>query len=171
MWQRAMRDTKPLPGRVIPLPRPAPARAEPAPEPPAPQPAMVRQPPPEPPAPAVAVRRGRAPGLDRRTAERLRRGQLPIEARIDLHGLMQPAAEAALDAFITDAWAQRRRCLLVVTGKGQRSAGGTGVLRAAVPRWLAEGAGRARVLATAPAQPRDGGTGALYVLLRRRRDG
>ena len=58
--------------------------------------------------------------------------------------------------------------MLVITGKGARE--GEGVLRRAVPRWLGEPGCRARVLAVAPAQPRHGGEGALYVLLRRKRD-
>ena len=111
-------------------------------------------------------------GIDRRQALRLKRGQLAIEARLDLHGMTQTEAHRALAAFVARADATGKRVLLVVTGKGTRSGVGgspTGVLRAAVPRWLAEPALRERVLATAPATPRDGGSGALYVLLRRTR--
>jgi DNA-nicking Smr family endonuclease len=107
------------------------------------------------------------PGLDRRTALRLRRGQLPVEARLDLHGMTQEEAHRALAGFVAQSHAAGRRVLLVVTGKGSRA--GTGILRAAVPRWLGDPALRARVLATAPAVPRDGGDGALYLLLRRAR--
>jgi DNA-nicking Smr family endonuclease len=107
------------------------------------------------------------PGLDRRQALRLKRGQLEIEARLDLHGMTQAEAHRALSGFVARSHAAGKRTLLVVTGKGTRE--GTGVLRAAVPRWLAEPALRDRVLATAPAQPRDGGSGALYILLRRAR--
>jgi DNA-nicking Smr family endonuclease len=105
---------------------------------------------------------GAAPGLDRRSAERLRRGQRAIEARLDLHGMTQDEAHRALDAFIARAQHGALRCVLVITGK-------SGVLRAAVPRWLNEAPNRGRLLAVAPAQPRDGGVGALYLLLRRRR--
>jgi DNA-nicking Smr family endonuclease len=106
-------------------------------------------------------------GIDRRQALRLKRGQMSIEARLDLHGMNQAEAHRALAAFVARCYAAGKRTLLVVTGKGTRE--GSGVLRAAVPRWLAEPALRGRVLATAPATPRDGGDGALYVLLRRER--
>jgi DNA-nicking Smr family endonuclease len=110
---------------------------------------------------------GAVPGLDRRNALRLKRGQMPIEARLDLHGMIQAEAHRALAGFVARSHAAGRRVLLVITGKGTRD--GEGVLRAAVPRWLAEPALRPLVLATAPAVPRDGGAGALYVLLRRER--
>jgi DNA-nicking Smr family endonuclease len=107
-------------------------------------------------------------GVDRRTAERLRRGALALEARLDLHGMTQEEAHRALDAFLARAAQAGKRCVLVITGKGGRSSG-DGVLRAAVPRWLNEAPNRARLLAFAPAQPQDGGAGALYLLLKRRR--
>ncbi len=107
-----------------------------------------------------------APGVDKRTIARLRRGQLPIDARIDLHGLSQWEAHRELADFLQDARDDQRRTVLVITGKGE---GGQGVLREAVPRWINEAALRPLVLAIAPAQPKDGGTGALYLLLRRKR--
>lgn len=109
-----------------------------------------------------------APGLDSRTAERLRRGQLRPEATIDLHGHTQEEAHRALTAFIEGAWHRRMRCLLVITGKG-RGPANAGVLRAAVPRWLNGEPVRRQLLAFANARPADGGAGALYVLLRRQR--
>jgi len=128
---------------------------------------------------------GRAAGLDRRSAERLRRGRLPIDARLDLHGLTQAEAHVALNGFLADAQAAGKRCVLVITGKGGRArddsgsewsdawaAGrlaGEGVLRQAVPRWLDQPPNRARVIAVHGAQPRHGGGGALYVLLRKAR--
>lgn len=108
------------------------------------------------------------PGLDRRTDERLRKGEIPIERRIDLHGLTQDDAHAALDRFVRTAWGDGVRMLLVITGKGRAGVGG--VLRSQVPRWLSAGEHAARVLRIAPAQPRHGGGGAYYVLLRRRRE-
>ncbi|MBT5416039.1 MAG: DNA mismatch repair protein MutS, partial [Rhodospirillaceae bacterium] len=126
--------------------------------------------PPAPPKPAAPILEpGRAPGLDRRTADRLRRGLLPIDARIDLHGMIQAEAHGALTEFIHDSASAGLRCVLVITGRGSRSAGGMGVLRAAVPDWLNRPVCRGFVLAFAPAQPRHGGDGALYVLLRRKR--
>jgi DNA-nicking Smr family endonuclease len=123
-------------------------------------------------APAVPARRAAAPskagaGLDRRSAQRLKRGEMAIEGRLDLHGLTQEEAHRALQRFVLAASEAGTRLLLVITGKGSGAAGG--VLRAAVPRWLAEGEVAGRVLAATPAQPRHGGAGAFYVLLRRRR--
>ncbi len=152
LWRDAMRDVKPL-RRV--------ARRDPAPEP---MPAATRR---------AAARHVALPhhapgtGIDRRSAQRLKRGRMEIEARLDLHGMTEAEAHGALERFIAGAAAAGRRCLLIVTGKG--SGGKIGVLRAAVPRWLGEGPNRGLVLDFVPAQPRDGGAGALYVLLRRRR--
>ena len=106
-------------------------------------------------------------GLDRRSAQRLRRGQMPIEARLDLHGMTQDEAHRALDRFIPEMREAGRRAVLIITGKG--TSGGGGVLRQAVPRWLAEARSRPHVLAIEEARPQHGGAGALYVLLRRKR--
>jgi DNA-nicking Smr family endonuclease len=120
-----------------------------------------------PPAPAPAPAQAPGAGLDRRSAQRLKRGQVPIEARLDLHGLTQDEAHGALLRFIARAHDAGQRAVLVITGKGARE--GEGVLRRAAPRWLQEPACRAFVLAVEEAQGRHGGAGALYVLLRRMR--
>jgi DNA-nicking Smr family endonuclease len=120
------------------------------------------------PKPVAPLSHGTRDGLDRRKAERLRRGKLPIEATLDLHGLRQAEAHRRLEHFLADSQAAGKRCLLVVTGKGLHKEEG-GVLRSAVPRWLNEVPNRARVLSFDYAQQKHGGTGALYVLLRRRR--
>ena len=78
--------------------------------------------------------------------------------------MTQAEAHRALAGFVSGSRGAGRRCLLVITGHG-RSSGG--VLKAAVPRWLGEPELRRHVLALTPAQPQDGGSGALYVLLRR----
>lgn len=110
-----------------------------------------------------------APGLDKRTAARLKRGRLPVEARIDLHGLTRDEAHRALEDFLRTAHAAGKRCVLVITGKGLRASGETEILRDAVPRWLNAPPIRPCILAFRPAPPRDGGAGALYVLLKRKR--
>ena len=97
--------------------------------------------------------------LDRRTAERLRRGQIAIESQLDLHGMTQEEALTSLDAFLLQSWADGQRCVLVITGKGTAREGG-GVLRTMIPAWLAEGEHRHRILAVESAQPRHGGDGA-----------
>lgn len=107
-------------------------------------------------------------GIDRANAERLKRGLHKIEARLDLHGLTQAEAHQALTGFIRASRDAGRRCVLVITGRGL-SPNGPGVLKNAVPRWLEEPELRRQVLAIASAQPRHGGAGAAYVLLRRRR--
>lgn len=109
-------------------------------------------------------------GLDRRTGQRFKRGQLPVEARLDLHGMTQTEAHRALTAFVGGQYSAGRRCVIVVTGKGVGKEGG-GVLRSAVPKWLNESPNRDRVLAFEYARQKDGGAGALYVLLKRRRVG
>jgi DNA-nicking Smr family endonuclease len=118
--------------------------------------------------PAAALSHGSRDGLDRRKAERLSRGKLPIEATLDLHGLRQVEAHRRLEAFLADCQAAGKRCVLVVTGKGLHKEEG-GVLRGAVPHWLNEAPNRGRVLSFDYAQQKHGGTGALYILLRRRR--
>ncbi|MFC4352354.1 Smr/MutS family protein [Fodinicurvata halophila] len=112
---------------------------------------------------------GMMAGIDRRSAERMRRGKMPIEARLDLHGLDQQKAHGELDGFLARAQAQGLRCVLVITGKGRFSDEG-GVLRKQVPKWLNLSANRNRVLAFDYARPQHGGSGALYVLLRRQRE-
>ena len=111
---------------------------------------------------------GRAAGVDRRTVDRLRRGQIAVEAEIDLHGHTQEEAHRALQSFISGQAGAGRRCVRVVTGKGSFREGG-GVLKTAVPRWLNESPLREQVLAFSHARRDDGGEGALYVLLRRKR--
>jgi DNA-nicking Smr family endonuclease len=182
LWQPALRDVKPLRRR-----RPHEA-AKPAPKPQTPSPVAAPVAPvaarptktSTKPTPLLPLTGLRAPGLDKASAERLKRGQYPIEARIDLHGMTQDDAHRMLGDFIARSARAGLRCVLVITGKGLRrlddeQPGGTdsrrgeiGILRNAAPRWLNEAPNRARILAFTAAQPRHGGSGALYVLLRRR---
>jgi DNA-nicking Smr family endonuclease len=150
LFRAAMRGVKPLKAE----------KSEPAADPPpVPPPRAAR--PPAPPGPPPAAPHG----PDRRTSLRLRRGQIRPEARLDLHGFTQVEAHAALASFIRGSRAAGRRCVLVVTGKGSVASGG--VLRREVPRWLDEPELRGGILGVAAAQARDGGGGALYVLLRK----
>ncbi len=128
------------------------------------------------PAMASGHRPGRVPGLDRRSALRLKRGQVSIDATLDLHGMTQARARAELDRFLDKAISRGHRTLLVITGKGDRARerwnrdDGPGVLRRRVPEWL-RGHPQARdILAISNASPAHGGAGALYVVLRRRRE-
>ncbi|MBB45689.1 MAG: hypothetical protein CMM43_06245 [Rhodospirillaceae bacterium] len=121
---------------------------------------------------------GRAPGIDRKTSLKLKRGKVEIDYKLDLHGLTQSEAKQALEDTIFRAWKTRLRLILVITGKGLRQSKSNGlndkeargVLRRAVPRWLKEAPLSNLILAFSPAQEIHGGTGALYVLLRRKID-
>ncbi len=125
------------------------------------------------PRPAGAVGRpparahGTSPDVDARTLTKLRRGLVPIEATLDLHGLSESKAYDALLRFLPSRQAKGIRCARIVTGRGLKGDWSVGVLRAAVPRWLNEAPLAPLVLAFSYATPDDGGTGALYVLLRR----
>jgi len=99
---------------------------------------------------------------DRRTLENLRRGKMRPGARLDLHGMTRDEAFAALSSFVARAQTAGVRVALVITGR-------SGVLRVEVPRWLTATALAPRILGLAEAKPRDGGSGALYVLIRRAR--
>jgi len=110
----------------------------------------------------VAYRR---PGVRDDAMRRLQRGEVPIEAEIDLHGLARHAAHESLRLFLGTALAQGLRCVRVIHGKGLRTGAGGPVLRHSVADWLSR---VEHVLAFTSARPADGGTGALYVLLEAR---
>lgn len=99
-----------------------------------------------------------------RLVDRLRRGEFAVEDEIDLHGLTALEARAALRAFLTEALGRRLACVRVVHGKGLRSGPRGPVLKHAVNVWLRK---VNAVVAFASAPRRDGGTGAVYVLLAR----
>jgi DNA-nicking Smr family endonuclease len=124
--------------------------------------------------PHAALQRAQ-PHMDRRRFEKLRRGRLAPEARLDLHGMTSARAHAALAAFVLAAHGSGLRLVLVITGKGRP--GGSddhaphraGVLRHGVPHWLAAPPLASKVLQVAPAHFKHGGAGAYYVYLRRSR--
>jgi DNA-nicking Smr family endonuclease len=120
-------------------------------------------------------------GIDGNTQERLRKGLLDPDARIDLHGMTEDVAHNRLLAFLANAQRGGARLALVITGKGARVAApdepfdmeqerrARGVLKSVVPRWFAE-PDFARLIADhRTAHRRHGGSGALYVYLRKRR--
>ena len=173
LWQRIARDVTPLPRGAVALEEAAePEEEAPPPPPPKKVKARVRAAPkaaPAPPRPPLPDLDPVTPaGLDRRTARRLRRGQLPAEARLDLHGRTQEQAHDALRDFVQESRMARRRCVLVITGKGSVASGQGGVLRQMVPRWLNEPALRRHIVAITNAPESSGGAGALYVLLKSR---
>jgi len=171
LWRHVAQSVRPIKSKRRPA---APKEAAPS-APPAkaktPKPAM----PAAPPAKATAstkpheLTHGLSHGIDRRQAERFRKGKLTIEGKIDLHGRTQQDAHDDLLAFLRRAYAAGKRNVLVVTGKGMTTSK-VGILRQAVPRWLNEPAFRSLVLAFDYAEPQHGGEGALYVLLKRVRE-
>lgn len=165
IWRAITRDVAPLSGRDIVADEPPPEPIEPA--PPDPVVTIRLQPPPPPKRELPGLGHGETPGLDRRSADRMKKGEMVIDGRLDLHGLTQDSAHGALTAFVCRAFDAGKRCLLVITGKGTRE--GSGVLRANVPRWLNQAPLRDRILGFSYARPQHGGEGALYVLIRRRR--
>lgn len=112
--------------------------------------------------------------MDARTHGRMRKGRLAPEARIDLHGMTLAQAHGALVGFILSSRAAGRRLVLVITGKGRPRDGdgalapGRGLLREQVPEWLTLPPLADHVLDVTTAHASHGGSGALYVYLRRR---
>lgn len=117
-------------------------------------------------------------------ARKIRRGRVEVDARLDLHGMRQSEAHAALDRFIALCVARGRRCALIITGKGGRrepqwendgpftsSRTEDGVLRRQVPLWLAQEPVCSKILTVESAHQRDGGSGAYYVFLRKNKSG
>ena len=103
-------------------------------------------------------------GVQTRLLRRLARGGVPVEETLDLHGMRVDGARYALARFLDECEARGRRCVRVITGKGFGSRDAAPVLKAQVDRWLRLDP---RVLAFCSAPTRDGGTGAVTVLLRR----
>jgi DNA-nicking Smr family endonuclease len=120
---------------------------------------------------------GAPSGVNGATQDRLRRGMIEPDARIDLHGMTQGAAHRTLFAWLATAHARGFRLVLVITGKGNPKSDETapwmmsphGVLKQMVPRWLREPGLAGLVASSGPAHSRHGGGGALYVYLRKNR--
>jgi DNA-nicking Smr family endonuclease len=159
LWQEAIRDVRPLRARQAPVLPPVSADSVPGPARAEHHPSLPPQTPPT---------LDRFAGIDRANAERLKRGLHNIEAHLDLHGMTQAGAHRELAAFLRASRDAGLRCVLVITGRGL-GPNGPGILKSLVPRWLEEPELRRHVLARASAQPRHGGAGATYLLLRRHR--
>jgi DNA-nicking Smr family endonuclease len=108
-------------------------------------------------------------GFDPRVLRRLRRGEFAYQAMIDLHGMSAATARVEVERFVTQALGAGHRTVLIVHGRGRNSKDNVPVLKERLKSWLARGRVGRAVLAFTSARPAHGGTGALYVLLRRRR--
>lgn len=186
LWRAVVRDARPLRGKAVvlePDQSPGPEREPPA--------KSVSKPKQDVPIRSAIVtsKPARPAGppplndLDRRTSQRLARGQVEAEARLDLHGHGREEARISLLRFVARCRADGLRCVLVITGKGEspfsrhtlhsaryhEAAEHSGILRSALPVWLEEPAFRAEVASFQPAHPRHGGGGAFYLWLRKRK--
>ena len=117
---------------------------------------------------------GKNSGVDAATFEKFRRGEMPIAARLDLHGHTRDEAYAALSDFVARCYAEQKRCVLVITGKGAARPGDDfsakmGVLRENFIGWVNQPGLRPKILAVSRAQGKHGGDGAFYVLIKRRK--
>ncbi len=110
---------------------------------------------------------GRAAGVDERLVKALKSGAYSVQANVDLHGLSRAEAKPRVEAFLSESRRLGRRCVLIVHGKGLNSKDHIPVLKESLRVWLCQGAIGRAVLAFCTALPCDGGTGAVYVLLRR----
>ena len=164
LWERLRRSVRPRRGRERPeVPEPptaTPAEPQTATGPPASERATT-------PAKAAVLP---LVNLEERARRRLSRGLAEVDARIDLHGMRQDRAFAALFSFLRHSQARGARTVLVITGKGRAGEDGRGVLRTAVPAWLSRPEFRSLIAGFEEAARRHGGAGALYVRVRRRRE-
>jgi DNA-nicking Smr family endonuclease len=177
LWARVVETARPLrKGRVVakvppvkpkqPAPKPAPAAAQESTDPPLKIPVRPK------PAPLP-----RGTSLDRGTARKLETGRLPVEARLDLHGMRARDAHVALKRFLRESQGRGYRNVLVITGKGTAvketrsfyEEEARGVLRQSVPHWLSGAEFADLVISFAAAPRRLGGEGALYVRVRKPR--
>lgn len=168
LFRRAMRDVRPLrkaPGAEARAPRPAPVPTQRHADDRA---VMAELLAPAPDDTGLGPERGEAltylrDGFPPRLLRRLRRGHFSIAAEVDLHGMTVAQAHGALTGFLSEARGRAWRCVRVVHGKGRRSSNRGPVIKGKVDRWLRR---RDDVIAFCSARPVDGGTGAVYVLLR-----
>jgi len=105
------------------------------------------------------------PGLQHAVIRKLRRGQYTVEAELDLHGLFVPEAREQVVRFLKHCQSAGKRCVRIIHGKGKSAEGRIPVLKGKVNAWLQQ---KDEVMAFASCIPRDGGHGAVYVLLRRK---
>ena len=107
--------------------------------------------------------------VNKRMKAKFERGLIRPEAVLDLHGYNRIDAEKTLKSFINTCINQEKRCILVITGKRKTTTGSKSILRELIPDWLDENKYTSLVLAHSYAIQKDGGDGARYILLRKKR--
>ena len=157
VWGLVAATVHPLPGKATPKIETATAEAAKA-------DVAARIAPPRP-APRKPKPRQDLEGIEPNRRHRIARERDPIGARLDLHGLDQDRARAVLERFLTRAWDEGYRAVLVITGKGVQ---GDGVLKRRAPEWLAAPHLAHIVAGISDAARHHGGEGALYVALKRK---
>ena len=121
------------------------------------------------------LREGSLADIDGATARRFKRGDFAVEATLDLHGYTEERAYNAVSDFIKKAYLAQKRCVLIITGKGlahdeeRDILAFKGLLKEKVPQWLNGRELRPLILAFRHPDVKLGGSGALYILLRRKR--
>lgn len=110
---------------------------------------------------------GSVKGFSRKMMRKLKRGQFSVQDYVDLHGLNREEGEVKVREFLLKSHTKGLRCVLIVHGRGLNSPDSLPVLKEELPLWLNRGPIRKIVLAFSTALPHDGGTGAIYVLLRK----
>lgn len=103
------------------------------------------------------------PGIQKQVFKKLKRGQYSVGAELDLHGMNRMEAQTSLAEFISHSRERAIRCVRIIHGKGHGSSNHGPVIKPLVNSWLRR---REDVLAFTSARPVDGGTGAIYVLLK-----
>ena len=110
---------------------------------------------------------GAVEGIDPRIVTRLKKGDFSVQDHLDLHGLTREEARAEVENFIDNAMLAKKRCVLIIHGRGLGSKDRDPVLKNSLRNWFTRRGLRKKILAFATARPCDGGAGAIYVLLRR----
>lgn len=111
---------------------------------------------------------GSISGVSRNIMRKLKRGKFSVQDHIDLHGYTKKDAEELVRRFLINSQRRGLRCVLIVHGRGLNSPDSIPILKDRLPVWLNRGPAKKIVMAFSSAMPYDGGTGALYVLLRKR---
>lgn len=160
IWGMVAATVHPLPGREVPKAERDAASAKTPPHLPPPKPTTAVAKP-----PAGVKARAVLDPIEPRRQHRIAKARDPIGGRLDLHGLDQDRAKAALEGFLARVWNEGARAVLVITGKGVQ---GDGVLRRRAPEWLGAPHLAHMVAGISDAHRRHGGEGALYVALKRK---